>query len=165
MNCLNCGAAMELFAQRRYYFCTHCGSFQFIARDTGEGVHAADPPDAADPCPLCAAALARSVTDEGYAVQQCERCRGLLMDRHTFTELVTRRRASAAGPGTPPAQIDPRELHRAVTCPRCRHRMDVHPYYGPGNVVIDTCGSCDIVWLDSGELTQIVNAPGRDRRG
>jgi Zn-finger nucleic acid-binding protein len=41
--------------------------------------------------------------------------------------------------------------------------MDVHPYYGPGNVVIDTCSGCDMVWLDHGELKQIADAPGQDR--
>lgn len=41
--------------------------------------------------------------------------------------------------------------------------MATHPYYGPGNVVIDTCEDCNIVWLDFGELSQIVDAPGRDR--
>jgi Zn-finger nucleic acid-binding protein len=39
----------------------------------------------------------------------------------------------------------------------------VHPYYGPGNVVIDTCSRCDLIWLDFGELKQIADAPGRDR--
>jgi hypothetical protein len=41
--------------------------------------------------------------------------------------------------------------------------MDVHPYYGPGNVVVDTCRKCDLVWLDFGELQQIGDAPGLDR--
>jgi Zn-finger nucleic acid-binding protein len=41
--------------------------------------------------------------------------------------------------------------------------MDVHPYYGPGNVIIDSCTTCDLVWLDIGELKQIAEAPGGDR--
>ena len=41
--------------------------------------------------------------------------------------------------------------------------MATHPYYGPGNVVIDTCETCELVWLDFGELKQIVDAPGKDR--
>jgi hypothetical protein len=41
--------------------------------------------------------------------------------------------------------------------------MEVHPYYGPGNVVIDSCSACDLIWLDHGELKQISDAPGRDR--
>jgi Zn-finger nucleic acid-binding protein len=41
--------------------------------------------------------------------------------------------------------------------------MDTHPYYGPGNVVIDNCGRCGLVWLDFGELDRIISAAGRDR--
>jgi hypothetical protein len=41
--------------------------------------------------------------------------------------------------------------------------METHPYYGPGNVVIDSCLQCELIWLDFGELRQIVAAPGRDR--
>ena len=41
--------------------------------------------------------------------------------------------------------------------------MQTHPYYGPGNIVIDTCEHCNTIWLDYGELAAAVNAPGRDR--
>jgi hypothetical protein len=41
--------------------------------------------------------------------------------------------------------------------------MSTHPYFGPGNVVIDNCEACELVWLDCGELRQIVDAPGKDR--
>jgi hypothetical protein len=29
MNCRNCGAPMELFDRRRYFFRRHCGTFEF----------------------------------------------------------------------------------------------------------------------------------------
>jgi Zn-finger nucleic acid-binding protein len=45
----------------------------------------------------------------------------------------------------------------------CAADMSTHPYYGPGNVVIDTCDACHVVWLDFGELRQIADAPGGDR--
>jgi hypothetical protein len=41
--------------------------------------------------------------------------------------------------------------------------MATHPYFGPGNVVIDSCEPCELVWLELGELKQIVDAPGKDR--
>jgi len=59
--------------------------------------------------------------------------------------------------------MDPRELKHVVVCPSCRSQMDVHPYYGPGNVVIDSCRRCDVIWLDFAGLTQITEAGGRDR--
>ncbi|MFC2031008.1 zf-TFIIB domain-containing protein [Chloroflexota bacterium] len=54
-------------------------------------------------------------------------------------------------------------MARKLPCPRCGIVMDTHPYYGPGNIVIDNCGRCNLIWLDSGELGTITNAPGRDR--
>ena len=85
------------------------------------------------------------------------------MARRTFAEVISRRRAWATGTPTEPVPIDRAELERRIVCPSCSGRMEVHPYYGPGNVVIDSCGVCDLVWLDFGELKQIVDAPGRDR--
>ena len=41
--------------------------------------------------------------------------------------------------------------------------MDTHPYYGPGNIVIDNCPACHIIWLDAAELKAIQEAPGSDR--
>ena len=85
------------------------------------------------------------------------------MARATFGEAVTLRRARAAGPGAAPVPLDRRELQRRINCPSCRTPMDVHPYYGPGNIVIDNCSRCDLIWLDHGELKQIAEAPGADR--
>lgn len=162
MNCRNCGAAMELFDRRRYYFCAYCGTFQFIETPVVEGIQVLERPQEALPCPLCRAPLAKALLDEAEAVEHCEQCHGLLMTRAVFAEAVDRRRSSESDV-TMPAPIDKRELKRQVTCPSCLARMDVHPYYGPGNVVIDTCSRCDLVWLDFGELKQITEAPGRDR--
>ena len=154
---------MELFERRRYYHCNHCGTFHFIETPEVEGVRVLHPHDAALPCPLCQATLMRALLDDRSVVDHCQRCRGLLMARATFSEVVTIRRARAAGPAPPPLPLDARELQRHLSCPSCRARMDVHPYYGPGNIVIDSCSGCDLIWLDHGELTQITDAPGRDR--
>ena len=57
--------------------------------------------------------------------------------------------------------LDPAELSRRLPCPRCRKRMDTHPYHGGGNAVIDTCHRCRLVWLDAGEITVLGNYSGR----
>lgn len=163
MNCLNCGAGMELFARRRYYFCTFCGSFSFIETPAVEGVRVLERPSDARACPLCGAPLATALLDDAFNVEHCERCRGILLVRQTFAEAVTRRRARESGAAAPPVPLDPRELKRVLVCPSCHAPMDVHPYYGPGNVVIDSCQRCDLIWLDFGELQQITEAGGRDR--
>jgi Zn-finger nucleic acid-binding protein len=163
MNCRNCGATMELFERRRYYFCRHCGTFHFLETTATDGVEVLARSTDAKPCPLCSAPLARALLDDSCVVEHCETCRGVLVARAGFGEAVARRRAAAAGPPAPAVPIDHRELQRRITCPSCRRPMDVHPYYGPGNVIIDTCSRCDLVWMDHGELKQITDAPGRDR--
>jgi Zn-finger nucleic acid-binding protein len=163
MNCRNCAAAMELFDRRRYYFCRYCGTFEFLETAGTDGIHVLERKPDAVPCPLCTAALAKSLLDDIHPVDYCERCRGVLIRRANFADAVYRRRARAAGEGIKPEPIDRRELVRRVSCPSCRVRMEVHPYYGPGNIVIDTCSTCDLIWLDFGELRQIADAPGDDR--
>jgi Zn-finger nucleic acid-binding protein len=163
MNCRNCGAAMELFERRRYYFCRYCGSFHFIDTAETDGVRVLEQSHDALPCPVCAGTLAAALLDDTHPVRYCEQCRGVLVPRARFVEAVHFRRAWTTTPPTPPVPLDKRELDRQVVCPSCRSRMDTHPYYGPGNVVIDTCAACDVIWLDYGELKQITDAPGGDR--
>ena len=143
--------------------CTFCGSFAFLDMPEVKGVRVLERPEAAPSCPLCAAQLVKALLDDVFAVEHCERCRGILLPRATFAEAVTRRRARESGEPARPVPLDRRELERVVACPSCRSQMDVHPYYGPGNVVIDSCQSCDRIWLDFGELEQITTAGGRDR--
>jgi Zn-finger nucleic acid-binding protein len=59
----------------------------------------------------------------------------------------------------PQPAADSSDLRRKIDCPRCHHRMDTHFYAGPGNVVIDSCENCCLIWLDRGELMHIVHAP------
>ena len=154
---------MELFERRAYYFCRHCGNFHFLDAAPVDGLQILGRSAEPHACPVCRAPLSRSLLDREHSVEACEHCRGVLMPRRSFADIVTRRRAWATDPPTQPVPLDPKELERRLTCPSCGTRMDVHPYYGPGNVVIDSCTGCNALWLDFGELQQIVDAPGRDR--
>jgi Zn-finger nucleic acid-binding protein len=87
----------------------------------------------------------------------------LLFKRTTFRETIETRRAKAKTPPEPVNRFSPSELERKIDCPVCTKRMGTYQYLGPGNIVIDTCHGCDLIWLDYGELTKVVNAPGRDR--
>lgn len=161
MNCRNCGAAMEFHESRRYFRCVHCGTVHFPEPAKGDvrvlGVEAQAPP-----CPACGIPLASAILAE-RTVHYCERCRGLLVDRGTFVDVVQSKRAWATTEPREPGPVDSRETVREAFCPRCRARMATHPYYGPGRIVIDTCEACHLIWLDPGELDRVIDAPGRDR--
>jgi len=154
---------MELYAQRGYFFCRYCGSFHFPETAGDNGIRVLSDSAEGLECPGCTKPLATGMLDDVHAVHYCRNCRGVLLPRRTFAEVVRVRRAWAGGTPTTPVPPTRHELERRVACPNCRTLMLVHPYYGPGNVVMDSCEGCDAVWLDFGELKQIVDAPGADR--
>lgn len=161
MNCKNCGGVMELVDGRNYFACPYCSSFHFPDDETDcpdrvvvLGVES----DAA--CPVCEEPLVAGSV-EGMRVRTCTRCRGVLSTNDDFVKIVNRLRRKHTGPPDDPRPINRAELERAVPCPSCETRMDVHPYYGPGSVVVDTCHRCRLIWLDHGEIGVIERAPGR----
>lgn len=161
MNCPNCGAPMNLAPGKAYYSCPYCTTFYF-PEPTDDHVRVlAEPVGMA--CPRCGDALVAG-TVEGMRVGYCRRCRGILTNRPHFGAIVGVLRSRARTPAVAPRPVDLTQLQRRVVCPQCGRTMDVHPYYGPGNIVIDTCGACQLLWLDHGELTSVVSAPGADRR-
>ena len=162
MNCSNCGAPMTLFRERDYYHCEHCQSYHFPQRDqvglrilgeNPEGIH----------CAHCQVALHLMTYDEFFKGYQCPKCQGLLFNRTTFREAIDYSRSRTKTPPEPFSKFNLDELDRQSYCPNCEDKMDTFQYNGPGNIIIDTCHPCDLIWLDYGELQKVVNAPGSDR--
>lgn len=163
MNCPNCAAAMELVESRRYFKCRHCGTYHFPRTVEADGIRVTGQPANAPGCPVCKAPLAHALLDDDHPIDFCEKCRGILLPRATFAGVTQKRRAWATTPPDEPVPLDRRELHRELACPKCKGRFDTYPHLGPGSVVIDNCLRCDLVWLDFGEMRQMVDAPGADR--
>jgi len=108
--------------------------------------------------------MTRATIDDRDACEICERCKGILMARQAFAERLTAQRRDARTPSVVPTRVDRGELQRHIDCPNCKGKMLTDWYYGPGNIIIDTCPPCDLVWLDAGEFRRAVDAPGPDRR-
>jgi Zn-finger nucleic acid-binding protein len=157
---------MALIETRPCWQCRHCGSVVCPEGATTDGVRLLDASDTArvEMCPICSQAMVAAIMDDRYRIETCAQCKGTLMPRHTFAETVIGRRRTAVTPARTPSPADRRELARRIVCPSCGHPMLTDWYYGPGNTVIDSCPSCDLVWLDGGELQRVVDAPGADRR-
>lgn len=158
MKCEHCGAPMKLVRDRDYFVCEYCTAFHFPEEESRDGVRVLG--QAVDnPCPVCQAKLVRAAI-EGQDVLHCPNCKGVLSRRQAFIEILKRRRSTQPDDRRP---LDPGELERQVRCPLCRERMETHPYYGPGHLVIDSCGRCAVIWFDHGEIDRIVRAD-QDRR-
>ncbi len=99
----------------------------------------------------------------GIKIVGCTTCQGILLELSVLAHVVEILRADYEGPVYPPRPLNENELTVVRKCPACWQPMEVHPYYGPGAVVIDSCPRCQLVWLDGQELNRIQQAPGRRR--
>jgi Zn-finger nucleic acid-binding protein len=153
---------MALMLTRPCWQCAHC-STMVCPEPAPDGIRVL-PQSSDHSCPVCRHALTRAAMDDREPIEICQTCKGIFMARRAFATTLLARRRAATDPATPPLPADRRELERRVACPSCGGAMVTDWYYGPGNIVIDTCPACDAVWLDAGELKRAVNAPGRDRR-
>ena len=158
-NCPACGAPITPKPDTEGYKCDYCHAV-FYPGEEDDGVQVVDKqPDPALSlaCPLCNQSLARAAIVK-IPVLYCTECHGLLLPMQVLQSLIDQLRA---GPGKPAVQTPPDrgDLKRTVQCSKCRRRMDTHFYAGPGNVIVDTCGDCWLIWLDRGELMRIVHAP------
>ncbi len=144
---------------RNYFACDYCASVHF-SEPSIDGVRILDETSELS-CPLCGRNLV-SADVEGTHVLCCDRCRGILANQWTLAGLIQLLGARYDKPATEPLPVRLEELERNVRCPRCQQAMDVHPYYGPGNIVVDTCPACQLIWLDHGELHRVIGAASLD---
>lgn len=160
MRCQSCGAPMNLVDGRSCFICPYCGALEFphdAERSSDGFTPIGQEADLA--CPLCNMHLAVGLMEE-RRVLHCHRCRGVLVSNDDFLIIIRRRRARFDGPPDAPSPVNAEELKRKTLCPQCRRRMETHPYYGPGNAVLDTCARCKLIWFDGGEIGALERAPG-----
>lgn len=112
------------------------------------------------PCPNCQAELLIGELGSSQFAG-CSDCQGMLFRQDAFGTLIQHLRASSSSPPVTPAPMDVEALRVRRICPSCENVMETHAYAGPGNAVIDTCFPCRVIFLDHGELTKLVEAPGK----
>ncbi|MDB4670543.1 hypothetical protein OAG56_01335 [Mariniblastus sp.] len=111
------------------------------------------------PCPRCSG-LMELAELESKLVILCTDCRGVLISSMVLGEIIAQLRRQYRGKDIIPPPLDEDALSKRIDCPNCGRKMDVHPYHGPSNVVIDSCSKCWLTFLDDGELSTIQLAPG-----
>ena len=88
-------------------------------------------------------------------------CKGMLFQQPVFAQASQHLRNHVALPRLVPAPLVPTQLKVNRLCPTCGGSLETHAFSGPGNAVIDTCFPCGVIFLDAGELTKLVRAPGQ----
>ena len=112
-------------------------------------------------CPMCPDSNLSVCELHGTQVCGCGSCAGFLIDGASLSDLVIALRIDYRGKQDKPELLDSHELDQFIACPPCGNRMYTHPYHGPGNVVINSCSDCKLIWLDAGEFGKIIRAPGK----
>jgi Zn-finger nucleic acid-binding protein len=148
MNCPCCASVMDTAGEPES--CPQCGCR--ISMEIGGAADSTGKSEVL--CPICRVRLL-SARIEDEAARYCGQCGGFLADMESFRVIVDKRRSSHSASAKCTAPFDPAELKRVLTCPRCQRTMDTHPYFGGGNVVVTTCESCSLIWLDAGKLALI----------
>ena len=155
MKCDNCGAPMQMDSDRGCFVCPYCDS-EYVPATNFEGVSVLG--DSELNCPLCKTKLSQARLLD-YGLFYCQTCKGMLVRMDDLVPLTSDLRVSRDAPPYTGRFPDEHDLDRRIDCPECHQTMDTHPYYGPGNVIIDTCEPCSVHWLDKGELHRIAMAP------
>ena len=161
LSCRKCGGVLKCVDNQNAYRCDYCHSI-FVVSEVPLLVAGIQPVNDAvnSPCPSCSGALQTAQLD-GRPVLYCQECFGVLVRRDHFGAIVNERRSKRVGLEQEPVRpIDPAAYSRRLRCPACQKYMEVHPYFGPGNIVIDSCSECEYVWLDHGELARVERSAG-----
>ena len=153
MNCPSCGAPMRIDGRQPEVRLLPATSSSPTATPAASAVLTPSPDG--EPCPVCNVVLMQAALGRSPLLY-CTKCHGMLVAMMEFESLVdAARTASAPIPALP---ADPSELDRHINCPHCHRPMDAHFYVGAGNVVMDTCESCCLHWLDHDGLARIAQA-------
>jgi len=154
MTCENCGAPMRLSRDQGLMICDYCGG-QTTPPTDEDGVVVLEPTK--HNCPVCRTPLANASID-AHGLLYCTSCHGMLLEMETFVPLLSVLREFRYW--SPSSQAPHRlDASGVFQCPLCQHDMDRHLYGGGGNVDVDSCEACNVLWLDRGELSRIVAAP------
>ena len=157
MNCPSCGAPIALKPDTEGFQCDYCHAVFHPGAEDDCVLVSSEPDPAGLACPICNLSVVKA-TIAKIPVLFCNQCRGQLMPMQVVEPVIDELRRNSLRPAvqTPPDRGD---MKRTVQCPKCHRRMDTHFYSGPGNVIVDSCDNCLLIWFDRGELTRIARAP------
>ena len=148
---------MRLAPDADSFRCDYCHNI-YLPEKGDDGVRVLGEPSS-ELCPNCNLSLVQAAIT-GIRILYCTKCHGMLVSMEIFANLIVELRSLEIDAAIQPS-AQKSGLARRVDCPRCHKQMDSHYYAGPGNVVIDSCETCSLNWLERGELMHIVRAPDR----
>ncbi len=155
MNCKQCGAPMTVEDGKNFFYCDYCGSYDFPDPNL-DGVALLNEPSPYS-CPICNKPLVTASIGSIH-IFSCPVCRGNFIDQSKMLAIL---RQASSPDGSDEEQyhhLNGDELQRKAICPVCQQIMDSYQYGGPGNIVIQGCRHCEMIWLDFGEIARVLHS-------
>lgn len=155
MNCKQCGAPMNVEENQDFFHCEYCGSYDFPdANQDGVALLDETSPYA---CPTCRKPLVSAIVNTVH-IFACPNCRGNLIEQSKMLPILRQAQTLDSASKEQNQRVDESERSRIAICPSCQNLMSVYPYGGPGNIMIQGCEQCQMIWLDFGELSKVARA-------
>jgi len=110
-------------------------------------------------CPACTQTLKPKAVF-GVRLDECPDCCGLWFDDGELMKLLPVLKASRSAPDLDLDVIHkkpaPRHENAQRHCPRCGTIMLNYNYCYNSNVLLDRCADCRGIWMDAGELMEVI---------
>jgi Zn-finger nucleic acid-binding protein len=155
MNCKQCGAPMNVDEGQNIFHCEYCGGYDFPDPNQ-DGVALLDE-TSPYACPICKKTLVAAIV-KNVRIFSCPNCRGNLIDQSKMLPILRQAQPLDSISEDVLSPHNPSELTRTAVCPSCQKMMNSYPYGGPGNIIIQGCAQCRLIWLDFGELSKITRS-------
>jgi Zn-finger nucleic acid-binding protein len=153
--CGSCGAPITPVPGKDYFVCHYCGAYYFPDASQ-DGIKMLGEPGTLT-CPVCKIPLVTAAINEMH-VQACSKCRGVMINQDQLSFIIKSLRLTSKKIETV-LPLNRADLSVKRTCQTCGRTMDTHAYEGGGNIVIDVCIHCGVVWFDYGEMKRVISSP------
>lgn len=106
-------------------------------------------------CPKCEGDLEAKSIEDDITIEQCNRCRGLLVPAG-----ITKKLLDIWGPDTN-VDTGSESLGKKydnvddIECPRCKVKMDKIEDLNQPHIWLENCSACGSTFFDAGELTDL----------
>jgi Zn-finger nucleic acid-binding protein len=137
------------------FHCDYCGCYDFSDPNM-DGVALLNE-ESSFKCPICGETLVSAAVNQ-IQIFSCPNCRGNLIPQSMMHPILRRANPPTFITDELLTPLDPSELNRILECVSCHNPMEVYPYGGAGNILIQGCARCGLIWLDFGELSRILSS-------
>lgn len=112
-------------------------------------------------CPRCSVEL-KPVKIKGIELDICDTCEGIWFDNGELDKVCNLGESSLETSDISKSLIRDNSLNKStksktLTCPHCNSTLERFIYSYDSNILLDACKICHGIWLDDGELKEVID--------